>query len=347
MYAKQNANMINRLRTNKKEREEHTLLTRMAIEKIEGTIGYTFRNKGLLTQAFTRSSFHHEHPEYPENEVLELIGDSVLSLAVLTYFKRAYATVTDRGLISDRNEGKLSALKHSLVNKHHLAACMRELHLEQFLLVSKGDLETGSHRVDSVLEDLFESLLGAVYVDTDCDFSIASKVAERMLDLDTILSAGCKRVHLSFRNDLQEWCQDKRRGFQMPIYSPSPQPDGSFLVTVSIPELDLFETAHGKNTKLAGESAAEQMLARVQALPETPVKASTPSVNYIGKLQEFVQRQGKEPSAIAYADISDEIDADNTHIFTVSCTLNGRVTYGTASSKKQARHLAAKDMLGV
>ena len=55
---------------------------------IEGIIGYTFRNKGLLTQAFTRASYRNEHRGYPDNEVLELIGDSVLGLTVLSYFKR-------------------------------------------------------------------------------------------------------------------------------------------------------------------------------------------------------------------------------------------------------------------
>lgn len=315
------------------------------IESIESTLGYTFRNKGLLVQAFTRSSFSHEHPDCPSNEVLELIGDSVLSLAVLTYFKRTYASITKRGLVSDWNEGKLSALKHSLVNKQRLAACMRELGLQQYLLVSRGDLETGSHRVDSVLEDLFESLIGAVYVDSDSDFTVASRVTERMLDLDTLVSQAQQKVHLSYKNDLQEWCQDKRRGFATPQYDAAEQPDGSFRVTVSIPELNLSQSAYGKNTKAASESAAEQLLARVQALPDIPVTPAAPAVNYVGRLQELLQAAGHDPSAIVYTDVSDVINPDNSHTFTVSCTVNGVSTLGTAPSKKQARQLAAKEML--
>ena len=315
------------------------------IEAIESTLGYTFRNKGLLVQAFTRSSFSHEHPDCPSNEVLELIGDSVLSLAVLTYFKRTYASITKRGLVSDWNEGKLSALKHSLVNKQRLAACMRELGLQQYLLVSRGDLETGSHRVDSVLEDLFESLIGAVYVDSDADFTVASHVTERMLDLDTLVSQAQQKVHLSYKNDLQEWCQDKRRGFATPQYDAAEQPDGSFLVTVSIPELKLSQSASGKNTKSASESAAERLLARVQSFPDLPVAPAAPAVNYVGRLQELLQAVGHDPSAIVYADVSDVINSDNSHTFTVSCTVNGVSTLGTAPSKKQARQLAAKEML--
>ena len=85
-----------------------------AIEQIEACIGYTFQNKGLLRQAFTRSSYRNEHPWEPDNEVLELIGDSVLSLSVLTYFKETYARNTEKGLLTDWDEGRLSALKNAL-----------------------------------------------------------------------------------------------------------------------------------------------------------------------------------------------------------------------------------------
>ena len=98
-----------------------------AIEQIEACIGYNFESKGLLRQAFTRSSYRNEHPWELDNEVLELMGDSVLSLSVLTYFKETYAKNTEKGLATDWDEGRLSALKNALVNKRQLASLMEQL----------------------------------------------------------------------------------------------------------------------------------------------------------------------------------------------------------------------------
>ena len=67
------------------------MLINSEINSIEQTIGYTFKNKCLISQAFTRSSYHYEHPEDQSNEVLEFIGDSVLSLLVVDYLLDRYS----------------------------------------------------------------------------------------------------------------------------------------------------------------------------------------------------------------------------------------------------------------
>ena len=155
-----------------------------AIEKI---IGYTFRNKGLLTQAFTRASYHNEHPSQPDNEVLELLGDSVLALTVLSYFKKRYTRIGQNGMTTSWSEGKLSALKSSVVGKKYLSYRMKQLGLQKYLLMSRGDLGTGIIREDSVLEDLMESIAGAIYVDTGMDFLATSEAVQQLMNLAEII----------------------------------------------------------------------------------------------------------------------------------------------------------------
>lgn len=320
------------------------MLNSVTCQTIEETVGYTFRNKGLLTQAFTRASFHNEHPAYPDNEVLELIGDSVLSLTVLTYFREVCTQTTARGLITDWNEGKLSALKSALVNKKTLADRMKRLDLQQYLLLSKGDLGSGIDREDSVLEDLFESIIGAIYIDSGEDFAKTSAAVRRMLDLARIVEESRKKVHISYRNDLQEWCQDPRRALGVPQYTDTPLTDGSFRSDVSLPALGLSAHGSAKNTKQAREAAAKELLTRLESLPSHQFeRPAQQSVNYIGKLLELAQALHIAPPV--YTELGEELLPDHSYRFTVSCSCAGYSAVGVGSSKKAARHCAAQQVI--
>ena len=323
-------------------------LSEEKIARIEETIGYRFRNRGLLVQAFTRSSFRNEHPQYPDNEVLELFGDSVLSLSVLTYFKHTYAKNTPQGLETDWDEGRLSALKNALVNKRRLAARMEQLGLHQYLLMSRGDAASGIINEASVKEDLFESILGAVYVDSDMNFEIAASVVRHMLDIGQLVEQSAERVHISCRNDLQEWCQHKKRKLQAPVYTEIQHADDDFSSIVCIAEFDLRATGRGKNTKYAREDAAKKMLDLIAQYPEAKFYSAPVVVeNYVGKLQEAVQKQGNTAVSVVYADHSDEILSNGDHRFTVSCSYLSHKTLGVGASKKEAKQAAAREMLGL
>lgn len=320
----------------------------MTVQKIEDTIGYRFENRGLLVQAFTRSSFHNEHPAYPDNEVLELIGDSVLSLSVLTYFKNTYTKLGERGLLTDWNEGKLSALKNDLVNKKQLAARMKQMGLHRYLLLSRGDAASGICEEDSVQEDLFESILGAVYVDSGMRFEVAFDVAQTMLDMRLLVEKSAEKVHISCRNDLQEWCEDKKRKFKKPEYQVQQFADDDFLTTVRIPEIGLEAQGRGKNTKYACESAAKALLERLEKYGEDAFFADeVKQENFVGRLQEKLQALGDGSVAAYDLDAADELLANGEHLFTVSCQCLGRCTYGKGSSKKAAKQKAAEEMLKV
>jgi ribonuclease-3 len=321
------------------------MLNEAIIKEIEETVGYRFQNKGLLMQAFTRSSYSNENRGVPHNEVLELIGDSVLSLTVLTYFKNTYARVTEKGLLTDWNEGKLSELKHALVRKSQLADCMDRLGLAKHLRMSRGDHSVGIAAEASVKEDLFESIVGAVYLDSGEDFSRTAEIVRQMLDIDALVRVGSQNVHLSYQNDLQEWCQHKRRKLDLPSYSEPIQVGNRFLVRVEVSKIGRAAQAEGKNVREAKELAAKALLDELSALPKDAYYDvfKTETVNYVGQLQEAAQKQGG--GLPTYRDGADEILSDNSHRFSVICAYGDLRAEGFGLSKKEAKREAAKAML--
>lgn len=230
---------------------------------IERQLNYRFFSPSLLRQAFTRSSYRNEHPEVLDNEVLELIGDSVLSLTVLTWFQETYMRPTPLGLSTDFDEGQLSALKNGLVNKQYLSDRMRRLGLGDYLLTSRGDMETGICRERSVLEDLFESIIGAIYVDSGCRFEIVAPIVRAMLDIESMPLPEKKSIRLSYKNTLQE--ETQKRG-ERPIYTLLQDellPGNRHRFSVSCSALGHTVTATGKNRKEAEEAAAEALYHRL------------------------------------------------------------------------------------
>lgn len=231
---------------------------------IERVLDYHFENPALLRQAFTRSSYRNEHPECMDNEVLELIGDSVLSLTVLTWFREKYMKESGRGLETCFDEGQLSAMKNGLVNKQHLADRMRRLGLSRYLLVSRGDAGTGIWQENSVMEDLFESVIGAIYIDAGGRFGVVEPIVRRMLDIERMPLPEKRNIRLSWKNELQERTQ--KADNSQPVYktlSDEPMPGNAHLFTVSCTALGLTVTGTGKNCKAAQENAAEDLCRRL------------------------------------------------------------------------------------
>jgi len=149
---------------------------------IERKIGYIFRNEILLEQAFTRSSYAHEHQYACDNEVLEFIGDEALDYAVSKEIvsdyrhhkneKGFYCPPTDVGILTD--------FKKECVDSAALSACIDHLELAQFLLMGNSDIANHVNEQQSVKEDLFEAILGAIVLDSDWDTRSIS-IAVRMM----------------------------------------------------------------------------------------------------------------------------------------------------------------------
>ena len=127
-------------------------------EKLETKIGYSFKDKLLLKQALTHSSYANEQKirKNKDYERLEFLGDAVLEL------------VTSEFLFNENSqmpEGKLTKMRSSLVCEPSLAACAREIDLGEYLLLGKGEEATGGRFRESIISDVMEALIGALYLD--------------------------------------------------------------------------------------------------------------------------------------------------------------------------------------
>lgn len=165
------------------------------LEEIQNTIGYKFANGDLLQQAFIRRSYSEENGGQ-NNEVLEFIGDKALDLAVIRVMMEKFGQFTDDKEWSEfklRNpkyfqtrlkEGNFTDIKKDLVEKKALAKSMNDLGFQTQLLMGKGDVLNDVQEQDSVKEDLFESIVGAVALDSNWDMDAITGVVERMIDFD-------------------------------------------------------------------------------------------------------------------------------------------------------------------
>lgn len=128
------------------------------LETLEKIIGYTFKDKHLLTQAMTHSSFANEKKlgKLGSNERLEFLGDAVLELISSDYLFKKFPQIP---------EGELTKKRASLVCEPSLAYCAREFGLPEYLLLGKGEDMTGGRNRDSIVSDATEALLGAIYLD--------------------------------------------------------------------------------------------------------------------------------------------------------------------------------------
>ena len=124
---------------------------------IEDKIGYTFKNREYLMEALTHSSFANErHNKIKCNERMEFLGDAVLSIISADFLYHRFP---------DMPEGDLSKLRSSLVCTQSLSDFARQISLGDYLFLGKGESNTGGADRSSILENAFEALIAAVYLD--------------------------------------------------------------------------------------------------------------------------------------------------------------------------------------
>lgn len=316
------------------------MLKKEALVTIEQTIGYQFKDRQLISQAFTRSSYHYEHTEEQSNEVMEFVGDSVLSLLVVDNLLDRYTDKDGSGLYSCLNEGDFSSIRSFMVNKSFLAKKMKKLELHQFLRMSLGDEKQGIDNSISVLEDLFESIVGAVYLDTGRNLSKTKKIIIPLLEIDNELDEYDGKIKISYKNLVQEWCA--KYGYDRPVYKNCQTNDG-FISTCYIKEQGVEGKGKGRNVKDAEKEAAEIAYMQLEDIESSFAGVDISFENAINMLQEYCQN--KDIPKPKYETIKDIIFDDNSHEFTVRCVLNGKNTNGKGERVKEAKKEAAYKML--
>jgi len=216
--------------------------------ELESKIGYSFKNHELLITALTHSSFSNEIKlQYKENyERLEFLGDAVLELSVSEHL---YA---NNPLM---HEGNMTKLRASLVCEPTLAYCAREeFNLGDYLLLGKGEENTGGRNRDSIISDVFEAIIGAIYLDGG--FEAAKKFVLKyvLTDMDE------KIEFTDSKTLLQEYVQENSKKLSYELVSEmGPAHDRQYVVNCLIDNVVESEGI-GRTKKSAEQEAAFKVL---------------------------------------------------------------------------------------
>jgi ribonuclease-3 len=219
-----------------------------ALKELEASLGYCFKDIGLLDNALTHRSFVNENISLPckDNERLEFLGDAVLELTVSDMLMKKFP---------DYAEGELSKLRASVVNEQPLAGLARHFRIGEFLLLGRGEEASGGRMKPSLLANAFESLVAAMYLDGGFDRAAAftGRLFEPLIEAGTAAA-----VYRDYKTAAQEICQNLFQ--ELPRYvilaETGPDHDKRFEISLVIGE-KLIATGTGRNKKEAEQQAAK------------------------------------------------------------------------------------------
>ncbi|MCI8494575.1 MAG: ribonuclease III [Lachnospiraceae bacterium] len=221
-------------------------------KEFEEKIGYQFQNVELLQQALTHSSYANERHlgKHTDNERLEFLGDAVLEIITSEFLFHTYP---------DYPEGELTRLRASMVCEPTLAFCTRELELGKYLLLGKGEAQTGGRERKSILSDALEALIGAIYLDGG--FANAKEFVFRFV-LNDIEH---KQLFFDSKTILQELVQgnsSKELHYSL-VSEEGPDHDKKFIVEAKIGDT-VYGQGAGRTKKSAEQEAAYHTLLQLK-----------------------------------------------------------------------------------
>lgn len=221
-------------------------------EKLENVIGYKFENRDLLTIALSHSSYANEVKlNKAENyERQEFLGDAVLELTVSEY------------LFNERKsmpEGEMTKLRASLVCEPTLAYIAKsELKLQNYILLGKGEENTGGRERDSIISDVFEAVIGAIYLDGG--FEPAKEFVHKyvLTDMDK------KIEFVDSKTRLQEIVQAKGKHIEYKLVSEAGPAHNKIYTSQVFIDDEMFGEGNGKTKKNAEQHAAYEAIKRLK-----------------------------------------------------------------------------------
>jgi ribonuclease-3 len=212
-------------------------------------LGYHFRDPLLLDAALTHRSYSNSVVDDPTYERLEFLGDSVLGMVVAQHLYLTYP---------DKSEGQLTKLKASLVNLKTLTAVAKREGIGPYIKLSPEEDKAGGRRRGSILSDVLESIIGAVFIDGG--IVEASALIERVL-IRELREESPQLLEVNFKGELLEFLQG--RGLGMPRYEVVKElgPDHEKVFTVAVHASgELAGQGVGVNKKEAEQQAAREAL---------------------------------------------------------------------------------------
>jgi len=219
------------------------------LEKFRTLLDYQFKQPDLLEQALTHRSYSADK----NNERLEFLGDSVLSLVITQHIYQRQP---------EADEGELSRIRSSLVRQDALARVARDIGLGDYIYLGGGELKSGGFRRSSILSDTLEAIIGAIYLDSG--FGSAQDTV-LFLYRDYLLSLPDTDTLKDAKTRLQEYLQSRQLG--LPEYTViktiGKSHDQVFTVTCSIASLKLKYSGEGSSRKKAEQDAARKTLDQI------------------------------------------------------------------------------------
>lgn len=230
------------------------------LKDLEQYLGYSFKDIRLLEKALTHRSYINEAPPSPKqsNEVLEFLGDAVLNLAISQLLCQKFPQA---------HEGILSKQRASLVKKSTLVQVSKELHLEEYLLLGKGERLNADLKKSSILANAYEALVGAIFMDSGFDqaLEMIRSHFKPYLQGETVLS-----LFDDYKSVLQEYTQ-KAYGLS-PQYKVlreiGPEHKKRFQASVII-RGEVKGIGWGESKKAAEQEAAKNALEKINKILET------------------------------------------------------------------------------
>lgn len=222
-----------------------------SFRELEEAIGYSFKDIKHLETAMTHKSFVNEKTisRYESYERYEFLGDAILEFIVSRYLFVHYKHMP---------EGTLSKLRSSLVCEFTLSKIARELRFGEHARFSKGEKQTGGANRDSILCDLFESVLGAIYLDG------GMKPAQAYVERPLLQDIEHKQRFHDAKSSLQEYAQKHKLTLEYELVSEEgPDHDKKFTVRLLLGGKEMTQkTAHSK--KAAQQYAAFEVMETLQ-----------------------------------------------------------------------------------
>jgi len=219
---------------------------------IESKINYTFHDRSLLFLAFVHRSFINENRQVSQhNERLEFLGDSILGLLVAEYLYRH---------LPDTPEGDLSYLRSRLVEASSCVAYIQKLNLEKHILLGKGERMNDGRGRESILADLFEAIIGAIFIDGGIEAAQGFLFTNFTDEIQAILKTPLR----NWKAILQDYCQKKHQHPPSYLVLEESGPDHSKVFTIAVMINDQeIGRGTGASKKEAQQAAAADALEHI------------------------------------------------------------------------------------
>ena len=225
------------------------------LREFQEIIGYKFTNIEYLKNALTHSSYAHENKSkrVKFNERLEFLGDSVLSIIVSKYIFENYPELP---------EGKLTKMRAAVVCEKALFECALNIDLGKYLILGRGEEQTGGRTRPSILSDAYEALIAAIFLDSNLD--VAREWVLGQLH-EAIEAAAKGKISKDYKTEFQEIAQTKgdvNIRYKV-VGSTGPDHNKSFIVEVYLND-ELMGEGEGSSKKKAEQNAARNAILKMR-----------------------------------------------------------------------------------